>query len=248
VREFLYFIASLSGAAVLTAMAVIIPPESALWRAVLYIGIVVLVTTSIAIFIDMIVPVATMQRKAKFTAVGFLAIAMTVWGGWFYANYPASYKIMQTWFPALTIPSKPPSSVPPAPRNITSTFSKAYYNCKKKEGELDSAAIEKRSAAFKSFIEPYAEAYDFKPPTIAVVPGGDKVELVPLRNPPVNVPTKQVFQIVRVGKELTGVYSAQYLISVYGDYPLIPNSGVEARIRKIVAGLANVEPGDCELQ
>lgn len=53
-REAVYFIASLAGAAVLTALAVLVPPESPLWRTLLYGGIVVLLLCAIVLAIDMV--------------------------------------------------------------------------------------------------------------------------------------------------------------------------------------------------
>ena len=236
---------AIAAAIVIALLSLIVEPWSGLW------WIALLAATFVALWAFLHIASGGGARWiVKLTAIVFLAIGGPSFGYWYWSNYPASFKIMQARFPALNIPpSKPvPSIVNSAPRTVTAIFSKAYYNCKTKESVLDKAAIEKNSASFKAYIEPYAEDYGYKPPTITVVPGGDKVELVPLKNPPVNVPTKRIFQIVRVGKELTGVYSAEYLISTYGDYPLVPNSGAEATIRKIVAGLAGIEPGDCELQ
>ena len=53
-REAIYFIASLAGAAVLSALAVLVPPQSPLWRDLLYGGIVVLLLCAVALAIDII--------------------------------------------------------------------------------------------------------------------------------------------------------------------------------------------------
>jgi predicted lysophospholipase L1 biosynthesis ABC-type transport system permease subunit len=53
-REFLYFVASLAGAAMLTALAVLFAPESRLWAAVFYVSAVILALCAIALLIDII--------------------------------------------------------------------------------------------------------------------------------------------------------------------------------------------------
>jgi hypothetical protein len=162
VRELLYFIASLAGAAVLTALAVIVPPESALWRGVLYGGIVVLGATSIAILIDMFIPLATMERKAKFTVAGCLAVMLAVGGGWFYAQYPTSLNTMRGWFLPLTAPPKLPPTPPPTPRKVDGTLSASYYKCKDRQMPVS-------AEEFKAYFEAYANAYGYKTPVVSTV-------------------------------------------------------------------------------
>jgi len=54
VRETLFFIASIAGAAVLTALAVLVPPESLLWKVMLYGGIVTLILCAVILLIDIV--------------------------------------------------------------------------------------------------------------------------------------------------------------------------------------------------
>ena len=236
---------AIAAAIVIALLSLVVEPWSGQW------WIALLTASFVALWTFLHIVLGGGARWiVKLTAIVFLVIAGPWFGYWYWSNYPTSLKLVQARFPALYI-SQPKAASPTinsVPRTVTATLAKAYYNCKTKEGHLDQAAIETNSAAFKSYIEPYAEAYGYKPPTITVVAGGDKVDLVPINNPPVNTPTKRTFQIVKVGKELTGVYSAQFLISAYGDYPLVLNSGVGTTICKVIAGLAGVEPVDCELQ
>jgi hypothetical protein len=51
-REAIYFIASLAGAAVLTALAILVPPDSPFWRNLLYGGIGVLIVCALGLAID----------------------------------------------------------------------------------------------------------------------------------------------------------------------------------------------------
>lgn len=53
-REAVYFIASLAGAAVLSALAVLVPPQSPFWRDLLYGGIIVLSLCALVLAIDII--------------------------------------------------------------------------------------------------------------------------------------------------------------------------------------------------
>jgi hypothetical protein len=217
-------------AVVIALLSLIIEPWSGPWWAALLTACFIALWTLLHMLLG-----RSAQRTVKLTAILFLAIGTPSLGGWYWRNYPASAHVMQAYFPSPLVTPKPPAAAVPAPtppRKTSTSRLKAYYDCKNKEGELDKAAIERNSAHVKSFIEPYAEAYEFKPPTITAVPGGDKVELIPLKNPPVDVPTKRIYQIVRVGKELTGIYTAEYLITAYGQVPLVPNSAAETTIRK----------------
>ena len=85
-RDLFYFIGSLAGAAVLTALAIVVPPESLIWRVVLYVGIAVFVTAAIGILIDMFAPAISTNRKLKFTAYGCLIATIVVGGLWFYVQ------------------------------------------------------------------------------------------------------------------------------------------------------------------
>lgn len=242
-RDLLYFIGSLAGAAVLTALAIVVPPESLVWRVVLYVGIAVFVAAAIGILIDMFAPTIAVSRKLRLTVYGFLFAATLVGAGWFYLQFPKSLELARTWFPPLMVPKSP--SAPLTPKKLGATVGKAYYKCKADGASPTPEQAAKEKADFQSYIAAWANLYGFKPPQLSEVPGGYKAELVP------NVssdPSKRTFQIVRVGKELMGFYSADYSFSITSNEPMPPNSPLESYIHKVIEGLAKVEPGGCELQ
>ena len=53
-REAIYFVASVAGAAVLTALAVLVSPQSLFWQAVLYRGIAILILCAATLLIDIV--------------------------------------------------------------------------------------------------------------------------------------------------------------------------------------------------
>jgi hypothetical protein len=55
-REFLLFIASLAGAAVMTALAVLIRPDSPFWKWFLWLGVLVFIGCALALLIDLLRP------------------------------------------------------------------------------------------------------------------------------------------------------------------------------------------------
>ncbi len=61
-REFIYFLGSLAGAAVLTALAVLVEPKSTIWSVIFWIGTIVFVMCAIALLIDIVWK--TFHRKA----------------------------------------------------------------------------------------------------------------------------------------------------------------------------------------
>jgi hypothetical protein len=151
---------------------------------------------------------ASAKRVTRITTVLFLAIGGPWFGYWYYSNYPASSKIMQAWFPVPVSPTKVATPINAIPRKTEATLSKAYYKCKN-NGDLTPEDAAKNASEFKAYIEAYAAAYGYKSPIVATIAGGNKAELIPLI---ANTdPSKRTFQVVRIGKELIGVYSADYL-------------------------------------
>jgi hypothetical protein len=71
-REILWFFASLAGAAILTALAAIMPPQSPVWRGILYGGICILLTCAILIFLDMRRPLK--ERKRVVPLIGMVVL------------------------------------------------------------------------------------------------------------------------------------------------------------------------------
>lgn len=129
----------------------------------------------------------------------------------------------------------------------------ATYFCK--SDALTQKKPDKNSENFKKYIGVYADTFGFKANTLKVQ-GGDKAELIPdersfyLKSS--TYPRKIVFDIRRIGKNLAGVFTAEYLDSLIIQYlarkSLVPDSLQERSIRKVIEDLADVKKGDCELQ
>jgi hypothetical protein len=84
-RETLWFFASLAGAAILTALAVILPPQSALWSGILYGAIYLLLACAILIFLDMRKPLR--ERRKVIPLIGMIIFGLgflgcAVWYFW----------------------------------------------------------------------------------------------------------------------------------------------------------------------
>lgn len=84
-REVLWFIASLAGAAILAALTVILSPQSPFWRAILHGGIWILMTCAVLIFLDMRQPLKERARVIPLIGMvicglGFLGLA--TWYFW----------------------------------------------------------------------------------------------------------------------------------------------------------------------
>lgn len=84
-RELLWFFASLAGAAILTALAVIVSPQSLFWKAILFGGIYVLLICALLIFLDMRRPLKERPRMTPLVglvvfSLGFLGCS--VWYFW----------------------------------------------------------------------------------------------------------------------------------------------------------------------
>jgi hypothetical protein len=183
------------------------------------------------------------QRTVKLTAMIFLAVGIPAFGSWYWHRYPESGKIMQAYFPAPHPTTKPTPTPTPVAKKVEATVGKAYYKCKTSDAERTKDEADKYAADFKTYIDAWANLNGFGAPTISTVPGGLKAEV-----PSPGEPTRRVFQIVKVGKELFGIYTANYSYYPYGSPALTPNSPLENFVHKAIEGLAKVETGDCELQ
>ena len=63
--------------------------------------------------------------------------------------------------------------------------------------------------------------------------------------------TKMTFEVRRLGKELLGIFTAEYaqsLSALYANQFLTPDTEYEVGIRHRIEDLAGVEKGDCEIQ
>jgi hypothetical protein len=189
----------------------------------------------------------TLRRSSQVTArlatIAFLTVGLPSFGIWYWLNYPVSQKIMQTYFPS---PYAPKSSPVPVARKFDATLGKAYYKCKFADVELTKEETEKYVADFKAYIEAWANAYGYKSPTVTTVLGGLRADVLPPHA--WDDPSKRSFQIVRIGKELSGIYSADYMSPYSSALPMRLNSPLESSVHKVMEGLAKLEPGSCELQ
>lgn len=228
-------------AVVIALLSLIVEPWSAPWWAALLTASFIAVWALLHMLLG-----RGGQRTVKLTAILFLVVGIPAFGAWFWHRYPESAKIMQAYFPAAGTAPKPNPAPTPVTRKINATLGKAYYKCKTKDIERTKAEAEKFEADFKTYIEAWANFYGFKPPTVSQVPSGLKAEIPPVGN--ATEPSKRAFQIVKIGKELFGIYTADYSYYPNSSIPLQANSAVESQVHKAIEGLAQVEPGDCELQ
>jgi hypothetical protein len=109
----------------------------------------------------------------------------------------------------------------------------------------------KTAQLFKTYMSQYAQAYEFRL-TAAPVSGGDQANLVPINPiPNLSYPDSRSFQLLWIGKELSGIYSARYTASSYQQTPMPLGSKFESGIRKVFEDLATAEglsEVKCELQ
>jgi hypothetical protein len=89
-RETLWFVASLAGAAILTALAVIVSPQSPLWRDVLVGGAYVLLVCAVLIFFDMRQPLR--ERPKMIPLIGMVVCGLGFLGcvAWYFWPTAAS--------------------------------------------------------------------------------------------------------------------------------------------------------------
>jgi hypothetical protein len=105
-------------------------------------------------------------------------------------------------------------------------------------------------AEFKKYIEIYADTNGYAP-KISLVPGGYKAELTaatPLGYKNMGNATKMTLEVRTLGKELLGIFSAEYSATVWLGYRLLQYTIPEMKIRKRIEDLVGADPGGCELQ
>jgi hypothetical protein len=87
-RETLWFVASLAGAAILTALAVIVSPQSPLWRDVLIGGAYILLVCAVLIFFDMRQPLK--ERPKMMPLIGMVICGVGFLGcmAWYFWPSP----------------------------------------------------------------------------------------------------------------------------------------------------------------
>ena len=138
-------------------------------------------------------------------------------------------------------------------REIISTYAQIYYRCKT-DVVPTQKAIEKNSANFKRYMEVMADTFGYKADFVHVI-DGDKVDLIP--NSPHRKKrswflNKMSFEIRRVGKYLIGVSTRDYIdnffIQRWASNHIPPTDPTQIETNGIIADLAGVKRGDCELQ
>jgi hypothetical protein len=234
-------ILGLAAAIVISLLMLIVEPWSGPW----WIGLLAASFVALSAVLHIALG-GNARRIARISAGAFILIGGPIFGLWYWWNYPASLSLVQARFPVLYAP--PPIKTPPVPlvpKTLEATVGKAYYKCRTNGASPTPEQAAKEKTDFQLYITAWANLYGFKPPQLTEVPGGYKAELVPNS---FSEPMKRTFQIVRVGKELIGFYSADYMYPTTGNEPLTPNSPLEAYIRKPIEDLAKVEPGECKLQ
>jgi hypothetical protein len=216
-----------------------------MWWAALLATIFIVVATALHMTLG-----GSVRRIVNLTLLAFAVIGGPWFGYWYWSNYPASFKIMQAWFPAPTV-IQPPKVAPalPPPRVTEATPERAVYKCKR-SGASAQKTDDARFVEFKKYIEVYADTNGYTP-KITSVPGGFKAELTaatPLGQKNLGSATKVTLEVRTLGHDLLGIFSAEYPTTLWVGYLLPSGSGAEVKIRKRIEDLVGADPGDCELQ
>lgn len=209
--------------------------------------------TSIAAILIILWDVRRQSRVAESTAaapdpfrrlkVGFFIFCAAVLLGVWAMAWPL-------YFPAAQVVAAPKPIPNPSPLRATeATAERAIYRCKR-SASSDQKTEDARLIEFKRYIEAYADTFGYASKVMAV-PGGRKAELTPMtvlaqRN--MGNALKVTLEVRMIGKDLLGVYTAEYPANVWAGYLLPEGSETEKRIRKRIEDLVGAEPGDCELQ
>jgi hypothetical protein len=121
--------------------------------------------------------VAKLDLNQKLLIGFYLGCAVLCSSVWFTAWF-VSLPVKATPAPTVIAPPKiaTPASIAPK-RKTEATTDRAIYKCQKVE-VTDPKAIDASNAAFKKYIEVYADTYGFAA-KVSVVPGGNKAELTP---------------------------------------------------------------------
>jgi hypothetical protein len=88
-RDVILFFASLAGAAILTALAVIVSPQSPLWQAILYGGAYVLLVCAILLFLDWLHPLRDRARVISLIGMVIFGLGFVGCGALYFWPSPA---------------------------------------------------------------------------------------------------------------------------------------------------------------
>ena len=184
------------------------------------------------------------HRRLRFGFYSFCAaIGISVW----VVAWPVMFPARPASPPAQPKPVAPAISSPPA-RSTMSTMERVIYQCHRLA--TDQKTEEARLVEFRKYIEAYADTngYAFK---VNAVPGGRKAELTaatPLGQKNMGNAVKMTFEVRTIGKDLLGIFMAEYQASIWANYRLPEGSDTEKTLRKRIEDLVDVEPGACQLQ
>jgi hypothetical protein len=177
---------------------------------------------------------------------GCAAVVVGVWSAWWVISTPAKA------IPAPVAPAPAPvvtSQPSPPPRTTEATSERAIYKCKR-PAIADRITEDTRFVEFKKYIEAFADTFGYAS-KVTSVPGGRKAELTPqtdLGQKNMGSALKVTLEVRTIGKDLLGIYTAEFPANVWAGYLLQQDSIPEMRIRKRIEDLVGVEPGGCELQ
>jgi hypothetical protein len=195
-------------------------------------------------------PTETTLRRAFYSGCALTALAV-----WYTAGVPMEWLVLVASNPGGVSRSisgeTPKNASPPAPppRVTEATPERAVYKCKRSESSAQKTD-DARYAEFKKYIEVYADTNGFAA-KVTSVPGGFKAELTaatPLGQKSMGSATKMTLEVRTLGKELLGIFSAEYPATLWFGYLLPSSSGPEIKIRKRIEDLVGADPGGCELQ
>jgi hypothetical protein len=238
---------AIAAAIVIALLSLIVEPWSGpWWTALISAGFI-----AVAALLHMTLG-GNANRIVKLTTIVFLLVGGPSFAYWYWSHYPASAKIMTAWFPPPTAVAPPPK-ITPAPqapaRTTEATAERAIYKCKRPEA-IDQKTADARFVEFKKYIEVYADTFGYAS-KVSAVPGGSKAELTPataLGQKNLGSALKVTFEVRTIGKDLLGIYTAEYPPTLWAGYLLPQGSDPEKRIRKRIEDLVGAEQGGCELQ
>jgi hypothetical protein len=198
--------------------------------------------------------IARVIFTSRFVVRAITAVATVISGAMLLWLYAALAPIELPGSIATESPKAIPLLTPSLTKIITSTSLMAGYQCKTDGIVPTQKKMDKTAENFKKYIERYAGIFGFKA-TIQRVEGGNKAELIPdlsiYLHTRETFPRKITLDIRRIGKNIVGVYSGEFidnwLIQYFVRKPLVPDSRQETDLRSLIEDLAEVNKGDCEL-
>jgi hypothetical protein len=190
---------------------------------------------------------------SRFVVLTTTGVATVISGAMLLWLYAALAPLEMPGYVAAETPSVTAPPTPSPAKIITSTSLLAGYRCKTDGVVPTQKKIDKTAENFKKYIERYADTFGFKA-SVLKVEGGNKAELIPswpMYEKRISVPRKITFDIRRIGKNLVGVYTGEFidnwLVQYFARKPLVPDSKQETALLSLVEDLAEVNKGDCEL-